>query len=102
MPPTNESGVAVPSPAATRLLALDLAHASTVKDELLARTAVGTTTLDLSEVASCDLAGLQLLWAARASARARGQRFTVASPSVAVLTAAVAFGLDLAELQEQP
>lgn len=102
MPSTNASGSVVSSPAASRPVALDLAHASAVKDELLARLAVGSTVLDLSAVTTCDLAGLQLLWAARASAQASGQRFTVTSPSPAVLAAAAAFGLDLNELQDTP
>lgn len=102
MQATNASGSVATSSAATRPAALDLAHASTVKDELLARLAVGSTVLDLSAATTCDLAGLQLLWAARASAQAHGQRFTVTAPSPAVLAAAAAFGLDLNELQDTP
>lgn len=101
MQPTNDSAIASPRPAPTRPAALDLAHVGAVKDDLLAALAVGSTRLDLSEVASCDLAGLQLLWAASASAGAHGHRFTVTAPSPEVLAAATTFGLDLSELQDQ-
>lgn len=84
----------------TRPLALELAHVGAVRDELLAALAVGSTRFDLSAVASCDLAGLQLLWAAKASAVAHGQRFSVVDPSSAVVAAAATFGLDLSELQD--
>lgn len=102
MQATNPSGTVATSAAASRPAALDLAHASAVKDELLARLAVGPTSLDLASVTTCDLAGLQLLWAARASAHSNGQRFTVTNPSPAALAAAAAFGLDLNELQDTP
>ena len=100
MHPTNDSAIASRSPVPTRPVALDLAHVGAVKDELLAVLAVGSPRLDLSEVASCDLAGLQLLWAANASAVAHGHRFSVAAPSPAVRAAAATFGLDLSELQD--
>lgn len=102
MPSTNASGSVASSTAASRPAALDLAHASAVRDELLARLATGSTVLDLADVASCDLAGLQLLWAARASAQAHGRGFAVTNPSPATLAAAAAFGLDLNELQDTP
>lgn len=100
MQPTNDSAIAPPSPASSRPAALDLAHVGAVKDDLLAALAVGSIRLDLSEVASCDLAGLQLLWAANASAGAQGHRFTIVAPSPAVLAAATIYGLDLGELQD--
>lgn len=102
MQTTNPSGTVATSAAASPPAALDLAHASAVKDELLARLAVGSAALDLAAVTACDLAGLQLLWAARTSAQGHGQRFTVTNPSPAVLAAAAAFGLDLNELQDTP
>lgn len=101
MQPTNDSAIASPKPASSRPLALDLAHVGAVKDDLLAALAVGSTRLDLSAVASCDLAGLQLLWAAHASAGAHGHRFTIVAPSPTVLAAATTYGLDLEELQDQ-
>lgn len=101
MQATNPSG-SVATSAAAPPAALDLAHAGAVRDELLARLATGSTVFDLSAVTTCDLAGLQLLWAARASAHANGQRFTVTNPSPVALAAAAAFGLDLNELQDTP
>lgn len=102
MPATNPSGAVASSAAASQPTALDLANAGAVRDELLARLATGSTVLDLASVTTCDLAGLQLLWAARHSAQANGQRFTVSNPSPAALAAAAAFGLDLNELQDTP
>lgn len=102
MQPNQTVAVTESHPTGVRVLALDLAHASAVRDELLARTTAASTAFDLGEVAVCDLAGLQLLWAARASAQAQGHRFTVVSPSAAVQAAAAAFGFDLAALQETP
>lgn len=102
MQPNHASAVVAPSPAGVRVQALDLAHAGAVRDELLARVTAGSTTFDLAAVETCDLAGLQLLWAARASAQTHGHRFHIVSPSAAVQAAAAAFGLDLAALQETP
>jgi anti-anti-sigma factor len=49
--------------------------------------------IDLSAVESCDLAGLQLLCAARKTAVQSGKSFRVIQPSAAVLETASALGL---------
>lgn len=54
--------------------------------------------LDLSGVTACDCAGLQLLCAARHSARARGQPFALGKLPPVLLAATAALGLDPTEL----
>ncbi|MCU0867071.1 MAG: STAS domain-containing protein [Planctomycetes bacterium] len=80
---------------------LDLAHAAALREELLARAMRGDLHLDLGGVSRCDLAGLQLLVAARASARANQQLCTLHTLSGAVRSAGATFGIDL-ESTDQP
>jgi anti-anti-sigma regulatory factor len=87
----------------TRLGAsLDLAHAAARREELLAHAAMHATVLDLSAVTSCDLAGLQLLAAARATAAANQVPLRLEQPSPAVLAACTTFGIDLQSAIAQP
>ena len=60
---------------------LTIHHAAELKDRLLAALAAGTRCLDLSDVAECDSAGVQLLLAARRSAQESGQPLTLAPVS---------------------
>ena len=86
-----------PAVAATSRLgaSFDLAHAAARREELLAHAAMGESVLDLSAITCCDLAGLQLLAAARATATANQVPLRLDQPSPAVLAACAAFGIDL-------
>ena len=74
---------------------LDLVHIAARREELLAHAAMRSPRLDLGAVVSCDLAGLQLLAAARATAAADQVSFRLDNPSPAVLAACATFGIDL-------
>jgi anti-anti-sigma regulatory factor len=80
---------------------LDLAHAAALREELLARSTGGDLHIDLGGVTRCDLGGLQLLVAARASAHANRQLCALHDLSDAVRSACAAFGIDL-ETTDQP
>ena len=57
-------------------------------------------TLDLAGVTACDTAALQLLCSLRKTAIERGQRFSIAALSPAIVEIAAALGLPLSELME--
>ena len=80
---------------------LDLAHAAALREELLARATGGDLHLGLGGVTRCDLSGLQLLVAARASARANQQLCALHDLSDAVRSACATYGIDL-ESTDQP
>lgn len=86
-----------PEPAAAMQLGadLDLVHIAARREELLTHAAVRSPILDLGAVARCDLAGLQLLMAARATAAVDEVTLHFANPSAAVQAAAAVFGIDL-------
>ena len=56
--------------------------------------------LDLSEVSSCDTAGVQMLLAARKSARHAGKPFRIAAQSDAVTKTCIELGIADVELAE--
>jgi anti-anti-sigma factor len=80
--------------------ALDVQHAGDLQAMLLGHIgqASGGLTVDLTEVTTCDSAGLQLLCAARKSAHASGHQWRLANPSEPFLRASTEMGLDLQEL----
>jgi anti-sigma B factor antagonist len=60
---------------------LTIHHAAELKERLQAALAAGTRCLDLRDVGECDSAGVQLLLAARRSARSQGHTLTLAPVS---------------------
>ncbi len=78
--------------------ALDLYSAPEVREALLARSAEPSLTVDLSGVETCDLAGLQLLLAAKRSAAAAGRSVRLRNPSAAVSAACEAVGIGVEHL----
>ncbi|MGB8169325.1 MAG: STAS domain-containing protein [Chthoniobacteraceae bacterium] len=80
--------------------ALDIQRVIERRDQLLALT-TGTTqpfVVDLSGIASCDTAGLQLLCAARRSATLNGREWRPQQPSEAVLRACTEVGIQPEQL----
>ena len=55
----------------------------------------GEIILDLSEVTSCDVAGIQLLYSAKRTAKETGKGFSLSGVSSAVLEAAGGAGIEL-------
>ena len=55
----------------------------------------GEIILDLSEVTSCDVAGIQLLYSAKRTAKEKGKRFSLSAVSGAVLEEAARTGIEL-------
>ena len=80
----------------------DLARVGELRTRFLETLEHGDLGVDLGRSTTCDLPALQLLWAARASARAKNRRFVVLGTSSVVDEAAVALGMNLAELVEKP
>ena len=79
--------------------ALDIYSAEALRDALLRPVHSETgLVLDLSGVVSCDVIGLQLLYAARRSCEAYRRPFHVHSVSKPVCEAAAAVGLSAAEI----
>lgn len=92
-----------PSKASAKLrldAALDVEHVIERRDQLLASIAAQPEpfTLDLSAVASCDTAGLQLLCAARRSIALSGREWRPAHSSEAFLRACSAVGIQPEQL----
>ncbi len=78
---------------------LDIGAAEALRQALLdALQRNSSVTIDLTGVETCDTAALQLLYAARLSARQARRSFRVAGMSAAVLEAGAALGLPVAEL----
>jgi len=55
----------------------------------------GELILDLSEVTSCDVAGIQLLYSAKRTAKEKGKGFSFSGASDAVIEAAGGAGIEL-------
>ena len=84
---------------ATVVVALDICTAADLRQELQQAVAAGSDLLlDLSRVANCDAAGLQVLVAASRSARSAGTGFRIARMSEAVSKAVRMLGLEPAQL----
>jgi anti-anti-sigma factor len=80
---------------------LDLYSVTDLRTPLLERLAgAGETIVDLSQVESCDCAGLQLLCAARKSARIAGKTLHIINLSSAIRTSMDSIGLDSRELTD--
>jgi anti-anti-sigma regulatory factor len=93
----------IPTPQVLRLTApLSLDVVAAVKQELLAAAAAGVRELDLSAVAVCYLAGIQLLLAASARTDAGHAVFRLRNPSPAITAACTAFGCELAATTDKP
>jgi len=72
----------------------DIQHAASVREQLLAQPPSPALVLDLSAVPVCDLTGLQVLLAARATTQAAGGTFIITALSPAVTEACRSLGLD--------
>lgn len=72
---------------------LTIHHAALLKDRLAAALAEGARLLDLGQVNECDSAGVQLLLAARASARRDGHPLDLAPVSEPVREVLQRYGL---------
>lgn len=82
---------------------MTICHVAALREELLERISTdGDMDLDLSEVAGCDVAGLQLLCAACKFAQQRLKSFRVVKTSPAVSTAIEAAGLNSDEVLGEP
>src|SRR5215467_1154114 len=78
---------------------LDISTADELRDGLRSHDAKHSEwMLNLSEVESCDVTALQLLWSVRRSAAEARKPFRVTGCSAAVLDAAAALGLSIDEL----
>jgi len=77
---------------------LDIQHAEAVHKLLLAQPDSPVMELDLSEVAACDLTGVQLLLSAQRTASADGRKLSISACSPAVTTACTGLGLDISRL----
>jgi len=79
----------------------NIANAEELRDQLSALVeSGGDLVLDLSAVASCDTAALQLLYSLRRTAAERGLRLRFQDLPPAILDTAQALGLNPAELTE--
>jgi anti-sigma B factor antagonist len=78
---------------------LDLYAVDALRTQLLQLLTPGADVrVDLREVRACDLAGLQLLCAARRTAETIHARLVIENPSAAVLDACVHLGVNPSEL----
>ncbi len=78
---------------------VDISTADELRDGLRAHEAKHPEwMLDLSEVESCDVTALQLLWSARRSATEARKPFRITGCSPAIVEAASALGLCIDEL----
>lgn len=77
---------------------LDIYSAAAFRDALLAQAARPTVVVDLAPVESCDIAGLQVLWAVKRSAEASGRSFVVRNTPPVLLQACSGLGLDATQL----
>lgn len=82
---------------------LDLYHADAIRHQLLQVITPGAhVRADLRDVTQCDLAGLQLLCAARRTAETSQGRFVLEAASAVVLEACAQLGLEAADLSSSP
>ena len=72
-----------------------------IRDELLKQfEGSGSVTLALDAVTECDAAGIQLLWAARKTAKDEGKKFCIESLSKSVVEAIAQVGLNIGDFEE--
>lgn len=74
---------------------LELRNAMAVRADIATRAVAADLIVDLSGVTECDLAGLQILVALRASAEKRQGKCSFQAPSAVVRRACATYGIDL-------